>query len=135
MSLLVLAIDPGSANHGIAVVRFDPEDQEQVLVREIVSATELDSRLVSLAELFHPDITVVGSGTSCRVAALSASNAGLGDVRIVDEQNTTIEARYRYLTETPTPWYIRLIPKSLRLPSSHCDDWAAVILAERTGRG
>ncbi len=135
MSLLVLAIDPGSANHGLAVIRFDPDDQEEILVREIVAAVELESRLISIAELFHPDITAIGSGVSSKTAAKSAEDAGLQDIRIVDERNTTIEARYRYLSETPTPWYLRLIPKSLRLPSEHCDDWAAVILAERMGRG
>ena len=135
MSLVVLAIDPGSANHGLAVVRFDPDDQEEILVREIVGAAELEPRLVSIAELYHPDITVIGSGTSSKLAAKSADNTGLPDIRIVDERNTTIEARYRYLSEKPTPWYLRLIPKSLRLPSEHCDDWAAVILAERIGRG
>jgi len=135
VSLVVLAIDPGSTNHGLAVITFGPDDQEEILVREIVTAVELEPRLLSLAELYHPDITAIGSGTSSKLAAKSAANAGLQDIRIVDERNTTIEARYRYLSETPAPWYMRLIPKSLRLPSTHCDDWAAVILAERMGRG
>ena len=135
MSLVVLAIDPGSVNCGIAVIRFGPDDGEEILVREIIAVNDLDSRLLELQESLKPDITVVGSGTAGKTAAKSALNAGLEDIRIVDEYNTTIEAKYRYLSVNPAPWYIRIIPKSLRLPADHCDDWAAVILAERTGRG
>lgn len=135
MSLVVLAIDPGSLNYGLAVVRFGKEDKGEVLAREIVEQDKLEDRLRKLAEQFEPDITAIGSGTRNRYAAELADRLGLQDIRIVDEKNSTMEARYRYLQENPGPWYIRIIPKSLRLPREHCDDWAAVILAERIGRG
>lgn len=135
MSLTIFAIDPGSQNHGLAVVRFDGDDSETILLREIIDTAALEPRLACIAEQYTPDVTVIGSGTKCKNVAESAHSAGLSDIRLVDEKNTTVEARYRFLKENPSPWYLRLIPKSLRLPKEHCDDWAAVILAERTGRG
>lgn len=133
MSLVVLAVDPGKTNCGLAVVKFAP-GVEDICLRENVDAQMLRQRLKEVAEEYSVDITAIGSGTFSEHALEKAVSAGLPNVQIIDERFSTMEARVRCVESTPTPWYLRIIPKTLRLPKGHCDDWAALILAERAAR-
>lgn len=131
MSLTVLAIDPGKDNCGLAVVRFGDDLSEEIILMQICPTPELEHILDRMRADYRIDRTAVGSGTFCESIVDSVTKCGLPNIRVVDEKNTTLEARARYIDANPPPWYLRWIPRSLLLPSSHCDDWAAVILAER----
>ena len=124
----VLAIDPGSAKCGLAVLRRDGE----VLFRAVVAAESLVARVHELADLHHPRAIVVGSGTGSRPLLLRLQASGLPTPLVpVDESHTSEAARVRYLLANPPRGWERLLPRSLRTPPVPYDDYAALILAER----
>ncbi len=124
----VLAIDPGSAKCGVAVVRQDGT----VLFRAIVTADTLVEETRALLARFHPIALLVGAGTGSKplLRALDAADLPLAAQR-VDEAHTSEAARRRFVAENPAHGWQRLLPRSLRTPWCPYDDYVAVILAER----
>ena len=123
----VLAIDPGRAKCGIAVV-----SAECVLHREIALTGELAARAGVLLGRFSPEWLVVGRGTgSAPIIAALESIRGETALVPVDRSHTSELARARYLRETPPRGLRRLLPAFLRSPENPYDDYVAVILAER----
>jgi RNase H-fold protein (predicted Holliday junction resolvase) len=125
--LVVLAVDPGRAKCGVAVV-----SSRGVLHREIVPAPDLSGRAAALLRRFAPACLVVGGGTGSG-PILAALDACRGDVPLaaVDEAHTSELARARYLRENRPRGLRRLVPSFLRTPETPYDDYVAVILAER----
>ncbi len=123
----VLAVDPGRAKCGVAVV-----SENGVLAREVCSTLVLLQRVRDLALSTGAVRILVGGGTNGRkmAKALSAQE-DLPPVEIVSEEFSTLDAKKRYFEENPSHGMSRLIPQSLRIPREPVDDWAAVILAER----
>ena len=109
----VLAIDPGSAKCGVAVV-----ERGQLLHREIVARDQLLARVAALRTQLTPDVVVLGDGTQSK-ALLDA----LPDAVLVPEAYTSQRARERL--RQSLPWWRRLLPLS-----NPYDDLVAVILAE-----
>ena len=60
-------------------------------------------------------------------------------VVIVDETNTTLDARRRYYDENPPKGLLRLLPRGLLVPSAPLDGYAALLdhraLAAVSGSG
>jgi hypothetical protein len=52
-------------------------------------------------------------------------------VLLVDERETTLQARERYWEHNPRRGWRRLLPSSLQTPPEPVDDFVALILAER----
>ncbi len=75
---------------------------------------------------------VIGSGTTSRdlVEEIRDARPDLG-LLIVDEKDTTLQARERYWENTPRSGWRRLVPASLQVPPEPVDDFVALILAER----
>ena len=127
----VLAVDPGRAKCGVAVV----DARAGVLHHEVVAQEQLEERVATLVRRHAPDVIVVGDRTGSvevqrRLQALDVVRAA-GGVRTVDEKNTSLEARRRYFQANPPKGLWRLVPVGLRVPPGPLDDWAAVVLAER----
>ncbi len=124
----VLAIDPGSAKCGVAVVRQDG----MVLFRAIVTADTLVEEARALIARFHPVALLVGAGTGSKPLLRALDAAGLPlPARRVNEAHTSEAARTRFVAENPAHGWQRLLPRSLRTPWYPYDDYVAVILAER----
>lgn len=124
---LVLAIDPGRAKCGLALV-----SPESILLREIVPVAALPARVSELLAQFTPDSLVIGSGTgSGLVIAAIEAICGQTPVALVGEAHTSELARARYLVENRPRGFRRLLPSFLRTPEEPYDDYVAVILAER----
>ncbi len=121
----VLAIDPGSAKCGLAVV----DARGGVLARGVVPTETVGSVVRVWVRAHRPRLLVVGRGT-----ALRRVRRELGELRLpleeVPEANTTLRARARYFHEHPPRGWRRLIPLSLQTPPVPVDDYAAVLIAE-----
>ena len=127
----VLAIDPGRAKCGVAVVRRSGPDSLDVLHQRVVSTADLPAVLTDLTTRFSPDAVIVGNGTTAD-RALEAARRSTGlDVQVVDEKFTSLLARKRFFQENPPRGLRKLIPVSLQTPPRPIDDYVAVILAER----
>jgi hypothetical protein len=76
-------------------------------------------------------ITVIVIGNRTRSKEIKAALMPLAfPIELVEENNSTLEGRYRYLRENTTG-LARLLPIGLRVPRRPFDDYVAVILAER----
>lgn len=132
----VLAIDPGTAKCGLAVVRrreSQPSPPE-VLHREIVDTARIAERVAEVVGEFAPDVVVVGDATgsaAVRGVLEGAAIPNLPPVRVVPEAYTSERARRRYLSENPPRNVLaRLVPPGMRTPDVPYDDYVAVLLAE-----
>lgn len=121
----LLAIDPGRAKHGLAVVGPDGV----CLARAVVGGDELLVRLREWQERFRPQRLLLGGGTGHREVLASLTAAGF-EVEIVPERDTTRRARARYFQEFPPCGWRRWLPRGLLIPPRPIDDFAALILAE-----
>lgn len=128
----VLAVDPGSSKCGFALVRREADGELTLLWRGVYSKDELAKRLdeASAVEPFH--MVIVGSGTRSRdvVNGIRAAHPSIG-VLVVDEKDTTLQARERYWEHNKRRGLKRLLPSTMFVPPEPVDDFVALILAER----
>jgi hypothetical protein len=97
----------------------------------VVATTDIVSTVMEQVNRY--DVTVIVIGNRTRSKAIRAALASVSlplPVELVEENNSSIEGRYRYLRENTTglAW---LLPIGLRIPARPFDDYVAVILAER----
>ena len=52
-------------------------------------------------------------------------------IALVDERNTSLEARRRYYEDHPPRGLLRLIPRGLLVPKAQLDGYAALLIIER----
>ncbi len=84
----------------------------------------------ALAQRHGVEAIVVGKGTN--VAELAARLEGLGlPLVLVDERETTLQARSLYFEDHPPRGWRRMIPRGMQLPPRPIDDYAAVLIARR----
>ncbi len=127
----ILAVDPGSAKCGVAVVEGGSE-KTSILMRSVVPTDDLVTALRSADAGFRPDLVIVGDGTRSAPIQATIREALPGKALLVmDEQDTSVRARERYWVEVPRRGWRRLLPSSLQVPPVPIDDFVAVILAER----
>jgi len=135
MTETLLAVDPGRAKCGLAVVAGPQESSPatpQCLERAVVETERLT---LVVAEILRrrPGIRhiLIGGGTNSATLrrALEAAFPQLS-LQTVDEYNTSARARQRFVQENPAPGWRRLLPSGLRSPEVPYDDYAALLLAE-----
>lgn len=128
----VLAIDPGSRKHGLALVCRREEGGCELLWHKVVPADELEEALSEASATAEFHMIIVGSGTRSRTVIewLRDQHTGIG-LLIVDETDTTLQARERYWEHNPRRGWRRLLPATLQVPPEPIDDYAALVLAER----
>ena len=124
----VLAIDPGTAKCGVAIVQADGH----ILHRAIVPTAEILEHVRTVIAAHQPTALVCGNGTGSKpiLQALEAAQLSI-PIQPVDESHTSEAARIRFVRENHPPLLQRLLPRTLRTPWLPYDDYVAVILAER----
>jgi len=131
-SPLVLAIDPGTAKCGIAVVTREGR-APRVLHREIAETSALPARIAALLPLYPAlDAVLIGNATNGARLTRELRTILPADLPLhaVPEAYTSQRARDRYRLEHPPRGLQRLVPVGLRTPPLPYDDYVAVILAE-----
>jgi len=121
----VLAVDPGSAKCGLAVV----DERGGVLARGVVPTETVAAVVNAWYKAHRPQLLVVGKGTSLKRVRQELAELRL-PLEVVREEHTTMRARARYFEENPPRGWRRLIPLSLQTPPVPVDDYAAVLIAE-----
>ncbi len=123
----VLAIDPGRAKCGVAVVDLTGA----ILHRCVISTESVDASVDELFIRFLPQVAIIGDGTGTADIVNRLATVLKCPLHVVDEKHTSEAARDRYLKENAPKGLGRIVPPSLRVPDKPYDDYVAVILAER----
>ena len=125
---LILGVDPGSSKTGVALVTAGGEikNTEVLLMADFTGALEefLGQQEVSLC--------VMGNGTTA--AAMKAALHELlpsVEIILIDEANSTEEARALYWQLNPPKGLRKLFPLGMQVPPVNLDGLAAVVLVRR----
>jgi hypothetical protein len=128
----VLAIDPGSSKCGLVVAKRNAQGKVELMWRTVVKSEQLMSAVREAADECPFSMVIVGSGTRSKevVNALREWMPSVG-ILVVDEKDTSLQARERYWLHNPRRGWRRLWPATMQVPPDPVDDFVALILAER----
>ncbi|MBP8953949.1 MAG: pre-16S rRNA-processing nuclease YqgF [Armatimonadetes bacterium] len=120
----ILAIDPGKARCGLAVVAFDGS----CLDLSVSPTMRLTADVTGLIARHSPALLLVGDSTGRGLVLDMLRPVGV-PVQVVTERGTTLAARALYFRDTPPRGFARLIPAGMRVPPRPVDDYAALAIA------
>jgi RNase H-fold protein (predicted Holliday junction resolvase) len=124
---MLLGIDPGTRKCGYAVVEALGAPP---LALGIAPLDDFRARLDTLRATWPIELVAIGHGTNASVVSAAVKDAGLPFV-LVDERETTLQARARFFIDHPPRGWRRLMPRGMLLPDRPIDDYAALLIAER----
>ncbi len=125
---MILGFDPGRDKCGVAVMNSDREIYEH----QVVTSDSAIAYMESLSQKYNLKMIVMGNLTTAKswYQKLQSHFADL-PIEMIDENNSTLEARSRYWQIYPPRGITRLIPLGMRIPPRPIDDIVAIILIER----
>jgi RNase H-fold protein (predicted Holliday junction resolvase) len=125
---LVIGIDPGSAKCGYAAVGKDGTRA----ALEVLPLADLPERVARDVRSSSIEAICIGHATNSRdIEKLCRTRWPEIPIVIVDETNTTLDARRRYYEENPPKGILRWLPRGLLVPSAPLDGYAALLIIER----
>ena len=129
MSPMILGFDPGRDKCGLAVM----SQGLQLHYHQVVLAQEAIATIDLLCQKFAISILVMGDRTTSKQWQSQLQEVLPPTVAIfmVDEHNSTLEARARYWQMYPPKGLTKLVPQGLREPPRPVDDIVAILLIER----
>ena len=127
--MFYLGFDPGRDKCGMAVL----ETNHCVHYHEVILSDDVTEKLVSLCQQFPIEQLIMGNQTTAKQWKAQLEKMLLRPIPItmVDERNSSVEARDRYWQMYPPQGLTRLIPQGLRVPPRPIDDIVAILLIER----
>ncbi len=125
---MILGFDPGKDKCGVAIV-----DQQKPIYHQVVSSEKVIPTLQQLIQEYAIELIVMGNLTTSKLWQQKLLTGLIEDIPIVlvDENNSTLEARTRYWQMYPPKGLQKLIPEGMRLPPRAIDDIVAILLIER----
>jgi RNase H-fold protein (predicted Holliday junction resolvase) len=126
---IILGFDPGRDKCGVAVMGND----RQIQFHQVIASQEAIATIDNLIHQFGIDLIVMGNLTTAKSwrQELETNLSTSIPIALVDERNSTLEARDRYWCMYPPTGLNKLIPQSMRLPPRPIDDIVAILLIER----
>lgn len=126
--MVLLGFDPGRDKCGLALVEGDGE----IILREVVNSQRAIFTIKKWCQTYAVEQIIMGDKTTSKQWRDSLQKELPNfSIVMVDESNSTLEARERYWELFPPQGLMRLIPKGMRVPPCPVDDIVAVILVER----
>jgi RNase H-fold protein (predicted Holliday junction resolvase) len=128
----VLAIDPGTSKCGMALVTRDADGKLNLRWRKVCPTEEINVCLEEAKAVAPFSMIIAGSGTHSRATVQLIRDAHPSTaILVVDEKDTTLNARERYWEHNPRRGWRRILPATMQVPPEPVDDFVALILAER----
>lgn len=126
---MILGFDPGRDKCGLALVSSD----KQILYNQVINSEDSIEIINDLSNKYKPFKLVMGNQTTSKQwKRRLIDNLNLPiEIILVDEKNSTVEARQKYWEMYPAQGLTKLIPRSLRIPPRPVDDIVALILIDR----
>ncbi|WP_408956655.1 resolvase [Natroniella sp. ANB-PHB2] len=122
---MIIAIDPGRYKCGVAVV----DSELSVEYQGVISTVDIGKQIRKLKDDYQIEQVVLGDGTASEVVQKEID--GLIEYSLVDETNSTLEARDLYWAKNPPLGWRKFLPLSLQTPPEPVDGYVAIILATR----
>lgn len=124
----IIGVDPGRSKCGFAVVF---EDGTRSVV-DVVPTVQLAERIDREVQGGEVEALCVGHATSsAAIVQLCRTRWPHIALRVVDETNTTFEARELYFADNPPRGLWRLVPRGLIVPKAPLDGYAALLIVDR----
>jgi RNase H-fold protein (predicted Holliday junction resolvase) len=130
--MIYLGFDPGQQKCGVAVM-----DDDRTLYHHAVVSTEAAlEEILGLCDRYTVEHLIMGDQTAAKIwyGRLQTTFPQL-PLTLVDERNSSLEARDRYWEMYPARGLDRLIPKGMRQPGGPIDGIVAILLIERYWQG
>ena len=125
---LLLGFDPGREKCGVALATRTGA----VVYHQVVAAAAALEVVADLSDRYPIAQIVLGNQTtSAQWQAALQARFPAWPLALVDERNSSLEARDRYWQLYPPRGLRRLIPPGLRVPPRPVDDIVAILLIER----
>lgn len=126
---VILGFDPGRDKCGVAIMGVD----RTLYHHEVVLASHIVATVEKLQQRFPISLVVMGDQTMSRAWKQTLRDDLVEPLRVVmvDERNSTLEARDRYWKMYPPKGIVRFLPQSLRRIPNPIDDIVAILLIER----
>ncbi len=126
--LMFLGIDPGMTKCGYAAVYSDGERA----AIEVVRTEHLGERIEKDVSKGVVEVICVGNATTSKtISQLCRVRWPAIELAIVDETNTTFEARRLYYEDHPPKGLLRFVPRGLLVPKEPLDGYAALLILKR----
>ncbi len=123
----ILAIDPGREKLGLAVL----DTSGRVMEKSVISRTHFSNAIAGLIEMHKPSMFAVGDGTGSEWVYEVLSSLDKGQVELVPERGTTLEAREMAWRANPPGGFWKILPKLFWPTPEDIDAWAAVVIGMR----
>jgi len=125
---MILGIDPGRSKTGVALVTAGGEIRNT----EVLLMTDFTDALEEFLGQQEVSICVMGNGTTAADMKIALQKL-LPSIEIVliDEANSTEEARALYWQLNPPKGLRKLFPLGMQVPPVNLDGLAAVVLVRR----
>ncbi len=128
MNAIILGFDPGRDKCGVAVMNAE----RSVVYHQVIESDRAIAMIQELCQKFAVELIVMGDRTTAKSWRKQlTSNLANIPIVMVDENNSTLEARDRYWEMYPPRGLNRLIPLGMRVPPRPVDDIVAILLIER----
>ena len=126
---MILGFDPGRDKCGVAVM----ETNCQIHVHQVVESVKAIATIKQLCQQFPIELIVMGNQTTAKSwqQQIKSNLPSSIPIIMVDERNSSLEARDRYWQMYPPQGLTKLIPQGMRLPPRPVDDIVAIVLIER----
>ncbi|MDJ0510298.1 MAG: pre-16S rRNA-processing nuclease YqgF [Crocosphaera sp.] len=126
---IILGFDPGRDKCGVAIMALN----HTLYYHQVVESSQAIFTLNNLLPKFSVNLVVMGNQTTSKQWKKRLENELSVTISIVmiDERNSTLEARDRYWQMYPPQGLIRIIPQGMRTPPRPIDDIVAILLIER----
>ena len=125
---MILGFDPGRDKCGVAIA----DENLTVYYHQVIESVNAIATIQQLTQKYALNLIVMGNLTTAKIwhDKLTANFADI-PIMMVDESNSTLEARDRYWEIYPPQGLQKLIPQTMRIPPRPIDDIVAIILIER----
>ena len=129
MNGIILGFDPGRDKCGVAVMN----SERSVVFHQVIKSDCAIATMEELCQQFAIDLIVMGDRTTAKswYQKLTSDLSASVPIVMVDENNSTLEARDRYWEMYPPKGLKRLIPQGMLIPPRPVDDIVAIVLIER----
>ena len=127
---MILGFDPGRDKCGIAVMARD----RTIVYQKVIPSPQAMATISTLCQQYPIEQIVLGNQTTSKMWLNQIKNLFSTDliaINLVDERNSSLEARDRYWQIYPPQGLAQFIPQGMRIPPRPVDDIVAILLIER----